>query len=78
MMPHDPSVRFSKKKGGKRKSQGAGQSQAAALPRYKEEEETYKTKQAQSTKINSLFPKRSNLNAKRIEKQKNKITQGKT
>ena len=49
------------------------QSQTAALPRHKEEEETDKTKQAQieqtnkrtkSTKINlSLFPKRCNRNA---------------
>ena len=31
-----------------------------------------------STKISSLFQKRCNRNAKRTEKQKNKITQGKT
>ena len=31
-----------------------------------------------STKINSLFPKRGNRNAKRTEKHKNKTTQGKT
>ena len=31
-----------------------------------------------STKISSLFPKRGNRNAKRNEKHKNKITQGKT
>ena len=31
-----------------------------------------------STKISSLFPKRGNRNAKRIEKEKNKMTQGKT
>ena len=43
-----------------------------------------KTKQAQieqrakSPKINSLFPKRRNRNAKRSEKHKSKITQGKT
>ena len=36
---------FSKK--GKRKVQGVQQSQAAALPRHQEEEETDKTKQAQ-------------------------------
>ena len=30
------------------------------------------------TKISSLFPKRGNRNAKRTEKQKNKITHGKT
>ena len=34
-------------KKGKRKIQGVPQSQTAALPRYKEEEETDKTKQAQ-------------------------------
>ena len=60
------------------------QSQAAALPRHQEEEETDKTKQAQieqtyeSTNISSLFPKRGNHNAKRTEKHKNKTTQGKT
>ena len=31
-----------------------------------------------STKISSLFPKRGNRNAKKTEKHKNKITQGKT
>ena len=35
-------------------------------------------KRAQSTKISSLFPKRGNRNAKRTEKHKNKMTQGKT
>ena len=44
--------------------------QAAAHPRHEEEEETYKTKQAQSnkrtksTKISSLFPNRVYRNAK--------------
>ena len=58
--------------------------QAAALPRYQEEEETDKTKQAQieqtyeNIKISSLFLKRGNRNAKRTEKHKNKLTQGKT
>ena len=32
----------------------------------------------ESTKISSLFPKRGNRNAKRSEKHKNKMTQGKT
>ena len=36
-----------KKKKGKRKVQGVPQSQAAALPRHQEVEETDKTKQAQ-------------------------------
>ena len=59
------------------------QSQIAALPRHQEEEETNKTKQVQieqtyECKISSLFPKQGNRNAKRIEKHKNKITQGKT
>ena len=36
------------KKKGKRKVQGMPQSQAAALPRHQEEEETDKTKQAQA------------------------------
>ena len=71
------------KKGGKRKVQGVPQSQTAALPRHQEEEETDKIKQAQieqmkSTKTLSLFPKRGNRNAKRTEKHKNEITQGKT
>ena len=68
-----------------RKAQGVPQSQTAALPRHQEEEETNKTKQVQieqtydkSTKISSLFPKRSNRNAKRTKKHKNKLTQGKT
>ena len=34
-------------KKGKRKVQGVSQSQAAAFPRHQEEEETYKTNQAQ-------------------------------
>ena len=35
-------------------------------------------KRTKSTKIRSLFPKRGNRNAKRTEKHKNKMTQGKT
>ena len=35
-------------------------------------------KRKKSIKISSLFPKRGNRNAKRTEKHKNKITQGKT
>ena len=35
-------------------------------------------KRTKSTKISSLFPKRGNRNAKRTEKYKNKMTQGKT
>ena len=45
------------------------QSQAAALPRHQEEEETDKTKQEQ---IEQTYE-----NAKRTEKHQNKITQGK-
>ena len=69
---------------GKRKVQGVPQSQTAALPRPQEEEETDKSKQAQteqtyeSTKISSLFPKRGNRNTKRTEKHKNRMTHGKT
>ena len=37
-----------------------------------------KKKRKKSTKISSVFPKRGNRNAKRTEKHKNKITQGKT
>ena len=67
-------------KKGKRKVQGVPQSQAAAFPRHQEEKETDKTKQVQieqtykNTKINSLFPKLDNHNAKSTEKHKNKIT----
>ena len=35
-------------------------------------------KRTKSTKISSLFPKRGNRNAKRTEKHKKKMTQGKT
>ena len=42
-------------KKGKRKVQGVLQSQAAALPRHQEEEETDKTKQAQ---IEQMYEKR--------------------
>ena len=69
---------------GKRKVQGVPQSQTPALPRPQEEEETDKSKQAEtnkrtkSTKISSLFPKRGNRNTKRTEKHKNKMTHGKT
>ena len=35
-------------------------------------------KRTKSTKISSLFPKRGNRNAKRTEKHKNKMAQGKT
>ena len=62
------------------------QSQAAAHPRHEEEEETDQTKpnkrksnkRTEITKLSSLFPKRGYRNAKRTEKYKNKITQGKT
>ena len=72
---------FAKK--GKRKVQGVPQSQTTALPRPQEEEETDKSKQAQtertkSTKISSLFIKQGNRNTKRTEKHKNKMTHGKT
>ena len=72
------------RKKGKRKVQGVPQSQTAAFPRPQEEEETDKSKQAQteqrtkSTKISSLFPKRGNRNTKRTENPKNKMTHGKT
>ena len=52
-----------------------------ALPRHQEEEETDKSKQAQIKQTyekHFLFPKRGNRNAKRTEKHKNKMTQGKT
>ena len=72
-------------KKGKRKVKEVQQLQTAALPRPQEEEETDKSKQAQTeqtydknTKISSLFPKRGNRNTKRTEKHKNKMTHGKT
>ena len=67
---------------GKRKAQRVLQSQAAALPRPKEVQETDKpnkrklNKRAKSTKISSFFPKPGNRNAKRTEKHNNKITRG--
>ena len=58
------------------------QSQTAARPRHQEEEETDKTKQIEQTyekhSDQLSLPKRGNRNAKRTEKHKNKITQGKT
>ena len=75
-------LKFQKR--GKRKVHGVPQSQTAALPRHQEEAETDKSnkhksnKRTKSTKVSSLFPKRDNLNAKRTEKHKNKIAQGKT
>ena len=72
-----------KPKKGKRKVQGVPESQTTALPRPHEEEETDKSKQAQTEQtyekqISSLFPKRGNRNTKRTEKHKNKMTHGKT
>ena len=57
------------------------QSQTEALPRHQEEEETDKTKQVQIEQTyekHQDFPKQGYRNAKRTEKHKNKITQGKT
>ena len=73
---------FNSSKNGKRKVQGVPHLQTAALPRHQEEEETDKSKQAQIDqtyeKHKDLFPKRGNRNAKRTEKHKNKMAQGKT
>ena len=72
------------KKKGKRKVQGVPQSQTAALPDTKRERKQTKpnkrksNKRTKSTKISSVFPRRDNRNAKRTEKHKKKITQGKT
>ena len=69
---------------GKRKVQGVPQYQPAALPDTKRKRKQTipnnrkSNKRTKSTKISSLFPKRGNRNAKRTEKHKNKITQGKT
>ena len=69
---------------GKRQVQGEPQSQAAALHRHQGEEKKTKpnkrksNKRTKSTWNGSLFPKRGNRNAKRIEKHNNKITEGKT
>ena len=69
-------------KKGEGKVQGVPKSQTAVLPRHQEEKETYKTKQAQIEQTYERLalssPKRGNRNAKRTEKHKNKITQGKT
>ena len=77
---------FNSIKKGKRKVQGMPQSQTTALSRHQEEEETDKTKQAQieqkdvqkATRLALSPHKRGNRNARRTEKHKNKITQGKT
>ena len=66
------------RKKGLEKSPGVPQSETAALPRHQEEEEHKSNKRTKSTKISSLFPKPGNRNAKRTEKHKNKMTQGKT
>ena len=71
-------------KKGKRKVQRVPHSQTAALPRVHEGRKQTKpnkrkfNKCTKSNKISSLFPKRGNRNAKRTEKHKNKIIQGKT
>ena len=71
-------------KEGKRKVQGVLQSHTAALQDAKRKREPTKpnkhksNKRTKSTKISSLFLKQGNRNAKRTEKHKNKITQGKT
>ena len=71
-------------KKGNRKVQGVPQSQAAAHRRTKRNRKQTKPNKRKSnyrtknTKISSLFPMRGNCNAKRTEKYKNKITQGKT
>ena len=74
-----------KKKKGERKVQGVPQSQTAAFPddtkRKRKQTKPNKckpNKRTKSTNINSVFLKRGNRNTKRIEKHKNKITQGKT
>ena len=73
-----------KGKKGKRKVQVVPQSQTVALQDTKRKRKQTKpnkrksNKRMKSTKINSLFPKRGNRNAKKTEKHKNKITQGKT
>ena len=71
-------------KKGKRIVQGVPQSQTAAPPdtnRKRKPTNPIKhksNKRAKSPKISSLFPKQGNLNAKRTEKHKNKMIQGKT
>ena len=69
---------------GKRKVQGVPQSQTHPFPDIKRKRKPtnpnkHKSiKHKKSTKISSLFPKRGNRNAKRTEKHKNKMAQGKT
>ena len=77
-------IRFTSKKG-KRKLPGSAtitnrsssQTRRGRGNRQKPNERK-SNKRMKSTKISSLFPKRGNRNAKRTEKHKNKITQGKT
>ena len=72
------------KKKGKRKVQGVPQSQTPAPKRKRKPTNPNKhksnksNKRTKSTQISSLFPKRGNLNTKRTEKHKNKMTHGKT
>ena len=71
-------------KKGKRKVQGVPQSQTAALLRHQEEEETDKSKQAQTEQTHEKHqdqsppPQTRQPHAKRTEKHKNKMTQGNT
>ena len=73
-----------KKKKGNRKVQEVPQSQPQTFQDSKRNKNPTKpskhksNKRTKSTKISSLFPKRRNRNAKRTEKHKNKMTQGKT
>ena len=68
----------------KRKVQEVPQSQPQPFPDTKRKRKPTKpnrrnsNKRTKSTKISCLFPKRGNRIAKRTEKHKNKMTQGKT
>ena len=62
-------------KKGKRKSKECHNHKPQPYPDTNKRKSNKRTK---STKISTLFPKRGNPNAKRTEKHKNKITQGKT
>ena len=79
-----PWLSLSEKKGKRKKSRECHNHKPQPFPDAKRKRKPTNlnkhkpNKRTKSTKISSLFPKRGNRNAKRTEKHKNKITQGKT
>ena len=73
-----------KKKNLRKKSRECHNHKPQSFPDTKRKQKQIKpnksksNKRTKSSRISCLFPKRDNCNAKRTEKHKNKITQGKT